>query len=70
MLFLKTKTQFALNVNSSGELGGSRFSCIFEAPAIRAQIGAADGFPASSDDTEWGNKCQCNDLLMHLVESP
>jgi len=26
MLFLKTKTQLALNVNSSGELGGSRFS--------------------------------------------
>jgi len=32
MLFLKTKTQLALNVNSSGELGGSRFSCILRRP--------------------------------------
>jgi hypothetical protein len=58
MLFLKTKTQLALNVNSSGELGGSRFSCICLAPAIRAQIGAAEVLPASPDNTEQGGKSQ------------
>jgi hypothetical protein len=37
MLILKTKTQLA----NKRELGGSRFSSICEAPASRAQIGAA-----------------------------
>jgi len=41
MRFLKAKTQLA----EKRELGGSRFSSICEAPAIRAQIGAA-GVPA------------------------
>jgi hypothetical protein len=36
----KQKTQLA----DKRELGGSRFSCICEAPAIRVQIGAADVF--------------------------
>jgi hypothetical protein len=64
MLFLKTKTQLALNVNSSGELGGSRFSRIYLAPAIRAQIGATGVFPVSADNTEQAAKSQCNDQLM------
>jgi len=54
MLFLKNKNP----VGRKRELGGSRFSCIYLAPAIRAQIGAAEGLSAFADDTEQAPKSQ------------
>jgi hypothetical protein len=58
MLFLNTKTQWRLRRLSKRELGGSRFSCIYLAPAIRAQIGATGSKPALKEDTERAANCQ------------